>query len=628
MSTESVEAPSSLPYHEPSIVTLLTQASFLLAANLLNHVVDSLLYCGLIGQILVGVAWGTPGSKILPTEVETTIVQLGYIGLILIVFEGGLSTDFRSLKANIFLSTAVALTGIGVPISLSFILKTLVGASDLECFAAGAALCSTSLGTTFTVLRSSGLVNSRLGVVLASAAMLDDVVGLVMVQVVANLGTTSESISAAIIVRPLMVSLAFVVLTPCMCLLLVKPLTLALNRHRQIHSNGLVDGMLRKGSTAMIIHTLFLVGMVTAASYAGTSNLFSAYLAGAVISWWDLEVPHPDGAGTQDPQQQQQQQQQHQQQDTDAAASVPNILQADAVEDADAVCDASGQAVYRTYYEPVVHRVLQPFFFASIGFSIPVARMFSGQIVWKGLVYAVLMGLGKLACGVWLIRFHGLATCVRDMLVSAAASVSAAVEVGRWKPSAEKRKQQNDGGGGGGGPGTQSDSGVVREGKSDGVGEAGEQGLGSSNITEPATAVLGQASDSARETMTMVIGPSSTSPSPTKPLSLYPAAILGFAMVARGEIGFLISSVAESRGVFGGGDGGDGDTAGDSGESEMFLLVTWAIVVCTILGPLCTGLLVRRVRVLEGNKRERGSGQGSETTMIRGTVLGAWGPPT
>ena len=32
--------------------------------------------------------------------------------------------------------------------------------------------------------------------------------------------------------------------------------------------------------------------MVTGASYAGTSNLFAAYLSGAAISWWDTDVPH------------------------------------------------------------------------------------------------------------------------------------------------------------------------------------------------------------------------------------------------------------------------------------------------------------------------------------------------
>lgn len=79
---------SSLPYHEPGIVTILTQTSFLLLLNLVNAALDKVLYCGLLGQVLIGIAWGTPGAKWLTVTVEETIVQWGYLGLILLVFEG------------------------------------------------------------------------------------------------------------------------------------------------------------------------------------------------------------------------------------------------------------------------------------------------------------------------------------------------------------------------------------------------------------------------------------------------------------------------------------------------------------------------------------------------------------
>jgi hypothetical protein len=82
------DSTASLPYHEPDIVTILIQASFLLVLNAVNYVLDHLLYCGLVGQLLIGIAWGTPGAKWLPADVETVIVQLGYLGLILLVYEG------------------------------------------------------------------------------------------------------------------------------------------------------------------------------------------------------------------------------------------------------------------------------------------------------------------------------------------------------------------------------------------------------------------------------------------------------------------------------------------------------------------------------------------------------------
>jgi hypothetical protein len=79
----------SIPYLEPTILTILIQSSFIFALNILNSFLDDLIYCGLIGQVLLGIAYGTPGGKLLGEDVEQVIVQLGYLGLILIVYEGG-----------------------------------------------------------------------------------------------------------------------------------------------------------------------------------------------------------------------------------------------------------------------------------------------------------------------------------------------------------------------------------------------------------------------------------------------------------------------------------------------------------------------------------------------------------
>ncbi|WVN86988.1 uncharacterized protein L203_102163 [Cryptococcus depauperatus CBS 7841] len=128
-------AAASSPYHEPGMSSVLwpTRAS------------------------LFGCRLGDARWKWLGVEAEHAVVQLGYLGLLLLVYDGGLSTSLSSLKANIYLSIGVATAEIGLPMGLSFILRDLIHATSIQCFAAGAALCSTSLGTTFTVLGSSGL---------------------------------------------------------------------------------------------------------------------------------------------------------------------------------------------------------------------------------------------------------------------------------------------------------------------------------------------------------------------------------------------------------------------------------------------------------------------------------------
>lgn len=80
--------PASLAYHEPSIITILIQASFLLLLNISNFILNHLLYCGLVAEVFLGVAWGTRGAKWLDIEAEQFIRQLGYLGLILVVYEG------------------------------------------------------------------------------------------------------------------------------------------------------------------------------------------------------------------------------------------------------------------------------------------------------------------------------------------------------------------------------------------------------------------------------------------------------------------------------------------------------------------------------------------------------------
>lgn len=373
---------SYLPYHEPGIVTILIQSSFLLVLNILNSIFDSLIYCGLLAQVFVGVAWGTPGGKILGTEFENVVVQLGYLGLILLVYEGrfvlvysrhtsltkisgGLSTDIKSLKANLPLSTLVATTGIALPIGLSFTLAPLLNATPLQCFAAGAALCSTSLGTTFTILRTSGLAKSKLGVVLASAAMMDDVVGLIMVQVISNLGSAgSGDFGWETVVRPLGVSLAFAICTPLACWCFGKYFA-------RFQVKGVVERVLRSEHAPFAWQTLLLLGMVAGAVYAGTSCLFTAYLAGAVVSWWDgvrqhaveqvsasLEESNVNCTGSSMHSSRNDLQQTSQVPESSAPITPIPISKT-------SKSRTSGVEVYEKYYATALHRMLKPFFFVS-----------------------------------------------------------------------------------------------------------------------------------------------------------------------------------------------------------------------------------------------------------------------
>ena len=277
----------------------------------------------------------------------------------------------------------MALTGITVPIALSFSLQGLVRTTSLQAFAAGAALCSTSLGTAFTILSTSGLTTTRLGVVLTSAAMMDDVVGLVMVQVISNLGGSRSSISPTTVVRPILVSLAFTVVLPLTCRYFVKPLTMLLNCCREDNPSGVLQKVLCLSQTAFVIHTAILLGLVTGASYAGTSNLLAAYIAGAIISWWDGELPHPTHgstastkaspgrgensmAGPSDSQVVSKEARPDGPERENQDTSIPAVNSCN-------VCSlpTSGSAIYERYYQQLVEKILKPFFFVRYPLFFP-----------------------------------------------------------------------------------------------------------------------------------------------------------------------------------------------------------------------------------------------------------------
>ncbi|KAJ5376723.1 Sodium/hydrogen exchanger family-domain-containing protein [Penicillium cosmopolitanum] len=395
-------AEAAFAYHEPPITTILNQTGFLIVLNVVNVCLDKLLYCGLIGQLFVGILWGTPGAKWLDRETETVIQQLGYLGLIMLVYEGGLSTSIKAVKSNLLVSLCVAVTGIGVPMGLSFILRELVGASSLQAFAAGAALSATSLGTTFTILSTTNLIATRLGTVTTSAAMLDDVVGLVMVQIISNLGGNGSSFDAITVIRPVFVSIGFAVGLFLLCAFFVGPcLKKALRVKLRLPS------LMRTMQFAFLYQTLVLVGIVAAATYAGTSSLFAAYLAGVVVTWFDSTITDFKGANSAG-----QDNAQISPESASHAAGTSSLSAHEqhggsSTEVSSARCDEmpTGEIVYERYYKQPVTRILTPLFFASIGFAIPITEMFRGSVVWRGLIYSLLMMFGKMVTGLWLVRF-------------------------------------------------------------------------------------------------------------------------------------------------------------------------------------------------------------------------------
>lgn len=326
-----------LPYVEPGLDVILPLSTFIFILNITRDVLDNFLYCGLIGEIFIGILYGMPttGTSWLGMEIQETVQNLGYLGLICLVFEGGLITDLGMLRKTIWVTLSAALIGILMPMALSFSIMgmkfdTLEGSgypTALAAFSAGVSLCSTSLGSTFIILASANLQKTPTGTLIAGAAMLDDVIVLVMVKIVTALGQgQSDSWSIA---RPAVSSLVLVLATFLLAPFFIKPIYEGLSSR---FANQTVDQEAfgesydtEKGTsrhTGFILSTLMLILLVTLAACVEGSILLSAFLAGVIVRYiWQSG-------------------------DSDMEVDRPTIM-------------------FEQYYKPIMDHILVPFFFVS-----------------------------------------------------------------------------------------------------------------------------------------------------------------------------------------------------------------------------------------------------------------------
>jgi Kef-type K+ transport system membrane component KefB len=154
----------------------------LLSARVLAEVAARLGAPPVIGELTAGVLLGP--SLLGWVDASGPMVLLAEIGIILLLFEVGLETDVSLLLRTGAKSVTVAAAGLVVPFVLAFGLaywafdRTLLTALFV-----GGTLTATSIGVTMRVLSDLGRHQSREGRVVLGAAVLDDIMGVVLLAV-------------------------------------------------------------------------------------------------------------------------------------------------------------------------------------------------------------------------------------------------------------------------------------------------------------------------------------------------------------------------------------------------------------------------------------------------------------
>lgn len=125
---------------------------------------------------------------------ESEVVSiLAELGVIILLFEIGLESDLKELIRVGPQAAVVAIIGVVVPFALGTAgLIALFNIATVPAVFAGAALTATSIGITAKVLAELQKLSSKEGQVIIGAAVLDDVLGIIVLAVVASLAKTGE----------------------------------------------------------------------------------------------------------------------------------------------------------------------------------------------------------------------------------------------------------------------------------------------------------------------------------------------------------------------------------------------------------------------------------------------------
>ncbi|HEX7297327.1 MAG TPA: cation:proton antiporter [Pyrinomonadaceae bacterium] len=143
-----------------------------------------------LGELVAGILFGSLTlvgfSSIESLKSDPVIAALAQIGVIILLFEVGLETNLKEMKEVASSSLLVAAAGVVAPFFLGWGAAHyfLPNESRLAHIFVGATLCATSIGITARVLRDLGKLRLRESRIILGAAVIDDVLGLLILAVV------------------------------------------------------------------------------------------------------------------------------------------------------------------------------------------------------------------------------------------------------------------------------------------------------------------------------------------------------------------------------------------------------------------------------------------------------------
>ena len=227
------------------------------------------------GEIVAGLLIG-PSLLNLVTDGDF-LGGMAEIGVILLMFSAGLETNIDKLKKSGVKATLLAITGVVVPLVLGTIMYmcfygfSAPGTSTfIEAMFIGTILTATSVSITVQVLKELGKISTEVGTTIMSAAIIDDVIGIVVLTAVIGLKDPSASLGLVCIK-----TVAFFVLSFIAGIIIFK--VMQRFDRRWPHTRRIpIIGM-----------ALAFIMAYVAEKYFGVADITGAYVAGIILSSLD-----------------------------------------------------------------------------------------------------------------------------------------------------------------------------------------------------------------------------------------------------------------------------------------------------------------------------------------------------
>ena len=253
---------------------LLFLAIILVATKVLGLFSRKVRMPAVVGALIAGIVLGpsVTGFITLDGDVGQFLEMMAELGVILLMFNAGLETDLSELKKNGIASFVTALVGVIVPLLGGFLAYWLYMRVDItdrhECLKAifvGVVLTATSVSITVETLRELGKLKGRVGTTILGAAVIDDIMGIVVLTIVTSLEDPSVNILA--VFGKILVYFVFIII-------LAVVLTKAKNL---VEKEGT-----RRRTAILSVAFCFLLAFVSE-EFFGIADITGAYFAGLML---------------------------------------------------------------------------------------------------------------------------------------------------------------------------------------------------------------------------------------------------------------------------------------------------------------------------------------------------------